>query len=95
MVGGLVIMARWIVHYTSMVIEASSPDVAIDAAQESGGGHWEAERVPLDLEDFVADEENDFPCPLCDAYFSPKEYLSIASLTRVIEEHIRSEHAST
>lgn len=47
---------------------------------------------PLILEDFVADEENDFVCRKCDAYFSPKEYISLPSMVRVIEKHIAEDH---
>jgi hypothetical protein len=47
---------------------------------------------PLILEDFVADEENDFVCRKCDAFFSPREYISLPSMVRVIEKHIADDH---
>lgn len=37
------IMGRYIVTYTSMVIEAGDEMEAIDHAMESSGGHWEVE----------------------------------------------------
>jgi hypothetical protein len=39
-------MPKFIVTYTSMVIEADDGDEAIDRATEfDGGGHWEATEV--------------------------------------------------
>jgi len=35
-------MPRYVVHYTSMVVEADNADEAISRAMDSSGGHWEA-----------------------------------------------------
>lgn len=43
MIGGV---PKYVVTFTSMVIDADSPDEAIDRAGEfKGGGNWEAEEV--------------------------------------------------
>jgi len=86
-------MRRYIVHYTSMVIVAASAEEAIARAEDQGGGNWEAHPLELTLDDFVADEENDFICPESDAVFSPKEYNSLASMMDVVKKHIEEEHA--
>lgn len=38
-------MPRYIVTYTSMVIEADNSDDAISYAMDASGGNWEAEEV--------------------------------------------------
>lgn len=41
-------LKQWVVTFTSMVIEATTADEAIDKAGEfKGGGNWEAEEVQL------------------------------------------------
>lgn len=84
---------RYIVTYTSMVIEADSAEDAIDRCMDKGGGNWEAERLGLTTDDFVADEDNEYICPEGDAVFLPKEYTSLSSMLDKIGKHIGDRHA--